>query len=272
MQSAIEIIPSFVEGQDARSGCSRSFLTQLEDLRDAVKAGNLKKRLISESEDERSVSASSTINEILDTIIGTYERAVTSVDGMAVGNIPEPFEGGFPGDFARAMHVCNDFIDVINRRNTQIAKMTEAAAHGDLHVRAHVEEFTGVNRRIFEGFNEMFEAWLAPVVEIEQVLSALTKMDLTARVKGHYTGEYGRIGEALNTVCLNLAHEVEQISQHTLVMASASEELTATTRDLANGAAVTSHLATSAAQSSEHVSAGLTRAAAGSSAPADLTP
>jgi methyl-accepting chemotaxis protein len=89
-------------------------------------------------------------------------------------------------------------------------------------------------------------------------------MDLTARVEGHYSGDYERIATALNTVCLNLAHEVEQISQHAMKMASASGQLTANSKELTNGAVITSRLAASAAQSSEKVSAGLTAAASGS--------
>jgi len=241
-----------------------SFLRELEQLRNAVLAGDLKRRLVPKSPDAQTSVGCRNINEILDTIIPTFERAVTSVDLMSLGRIPEPFTDGFPGDFERAKNVCNGFIDVINRRNAQIAKMTEAAARGDLHMRADAEEFTGVNRRIFEGFNSMFAAWLAPVAEIERVLTALTQMDLTARVVGHYTGDYQRIATALNTVCLKLAHEVEQISQHAMVMASASEELTANTKELAKGAVITSRLATSTAQSNEKVSAGLTAAAKGS--------
>lgn len=209
-------------------------------------------------------TAARILNEILDIILLNIDRTVTSVDGMCTGRIPEPFKDGFPGDFARAKNVCNDFIDVINRRNAQIAKMTAAAAHGDLRIRANAEEFTGVNRRIFEGFNSMFDAWLAPVEEIERVLTAMTKMDLTARVNGHYTGEYDRIANALNTVCVNLGKEVQHIHQHTMVMASASEELSAVSKELASGAALASRLSTTASQSIEDVSEGLSAAASGS--------
>ena len=252
-------------GQKEHNDGWSSFQVELNRVRDAVLAGDLKRRLVPNVQDAEAAAACQTINEILDTIIQTFESAVTSVDGMSIGRIPEPFKDGFPGDFARAKNVCNHFIDVINRRNTQIAKMTEAAARGDLQVRAKAEEFTGVNRRIFEGFNSMFDAWLAPVTEIERVLTALTRMDLTARVEGHYTGDYERIATALNKVCLNLTHEVEQISQHTMVIASTSKQLTANTKELANGAILTSRLATSAALSSEKVSAGLTAVSNGSS-------
>lgn len=264
MESVVES-GGVMAGREELSEGRSSFLTELEQLRNAVSAGDLKRRLVPTNDDADGAAASRAINEILDTIVQTYESAVTSVENMSIGRIPEPFNEGFPGNFAHAKDVCNGFIDVINRRNTQIAKMTKAAENGDLHVRANVEDFTGVNRRIFEGFNAMFDAWLAPVREIERVLTALTKMDLTARVQGHYTGEYERIATALNTVCLNLAHEVEQISQHTMVMASASEQMTANTRELRNGAVLTSGLATSAAKSSEKVSAELTAAAKGSS-------
>jgi methyl-accepting chemotaxis protein len=240
------------------------FLAQVKELGDAVSAGDLKKRLTADSHFSEADTASRTINKVLDTIVETFDRTVSSVDGMCIGRIPEPFTDGFPGDFARAKKVCNDFIDVINRRNIQIAKMTEAAARGDLHVRANVEEFTGANRRIFEGFNSMFEAWLAPVAETERVLTALAQMDLTARVEGHYSGDYDRIATVLNTVCSQFAKEVKEIKQHTLTMATASEELTSITKELSRGATETSHLADSVAKFSETVSTGLAAAASGS--------
>jgi methyl-accepting chemotaxis protein len=241
-----------------------SFLAKVNELKDAVSVGDLKRRLVADSDSSEAGIACQSINQVLDTIIETYERGVSSVDSMSIGRIPPPFEDGFPGDFVRAKNVCNHFIDVINRRNIQIAKMTEAAARGDLRVRANVEEFTGANRRIFEGFNSMFDAWLAPVAEIERVLTALSQMDLTARVEGHYDGDYERIATVLNTVCLKLTKEVQEIKQHTMVMASTSEELTAITKELARGATETSHMAASVAESSQKVSTGLSAVAAGS--------
>ncbi len=239
-----------------------SFLAEVNQLEGAISLGELKQRLAPMGQDSEAAATCHSINRILDTIIQTYELAVSSVDRMSIGRIPEPFQDGFPGDFARAKNVCNHFIDVINRRNTQIGHLTEAAARGDLHVRTNVEEFTGANRRIFEGFNSMFDAWLAPVAEIERVLTALAQMDLTARVEGSYEGDYDRIATALNTVCSKLATEVQQIRQHTMVMASAYGELAETAKELSNGATESSRLASSAAQSSEAVSTGLTAAAA----------
>ncbi|MDQ2839758.1 MAG: methyl-accepting chemotaxis protein [Acidobacteriota bacterium] len=256
MQAAIEENPLQVE--------RTSFLRQVNKLRDAIAVGNLGQRLSVEGFQGEAEVACVSINEILDVLIDTLDRTVTSVDGMAKGNIPEPFQGGFPGDFARAKNVCNDFIDVINRRNVQIKHMTEAAADGDLHVRANVADFTGVNRRIFEGFNAMFDSWLTPVAEIEHVLTALARMDLTVRVQGTYRGDYDRIATALNAVCDRLGSEVEQIKQHTLVIAATSEELSAIARELAQGAVENSRMATHAAASSEKVSIGLSAVAAGS--------
>ena len=103
------------------------------------------------------------------------------------------------------------------------------------------------------------------MAEIERVLTALTQMNLTARVECHDTGDYDRIATALNLVCTNLAWEVPQISRHTMVMASTSGELTTTTKYLADLAAATSRLAASVSRSSNQVSEGLTAAAEGSS-------
>jgi len=237
---------------------------EFEQLQDAIVAGDLKRRLDPDHHAGEGAAACRAVNKILDTIIGTYERAMTSVDGMRAGQIPEPFTDGFPGDFSRSLNICNEFIDVINRRNLQIAKMTEAAAHGNLKVRAHVDEFSGVNRDLFVGFNSMFAVTLSLFQEIERVLTALAKMDLTQRVAGRYEGDYERIPAALNTVCKRLAEEVNRINQHTGALASASGKLATVSKGLAQGAVETSRLAASTAKSSEKVSRGLAAAAAGS--------
>ena len=240
------------------------FSAEIEQLRDAIAVGDLKRRLVPEHHASEPAKVCRAINEILDTIIQTFDRTVSSVDGMCIGQIPEPFKDGFPGDFSRAKNVCNDFIDVINRRNTQIARLTEAAARGDLRVRTDVAKFSGVNRRILEGFNAMFDAWQAPVGEIERVLNALAELDLTAHVGGCYEGDYARIAAALNKVCATLGEEVQHIGDHAMVLAAASEKLTATTKEMTRTAMETSRMAGSTAQSSENVSARLTTTAAGS--------
>ena len=245
--------------------CWSTFIADAEQLRQAITAGDLKRRLAPGSQNCKSAAASVALNETLDVVIQTYEAAVTSVHNMSIGQIPEPFQEGFPGDFGRAKNVCNHFIDVINRRNTQIVRLTEAAARGNMRLRTDVEQFTGVNRRIFVAFNSMFDAWLAPVQEIESVLTALEQMDLTARVRGSYEGDYGRIALMLNTVCSNLAAEVRQIGRHTTIMAKASDELSAITKELTLGTVETTRLAAWAANSSDKVSASLATAVDGSS-------
>jgi methyl-accepting chemotaxis protein len=239
-------------------------LKDIENLRDAILAGNLKSRLNVDCQAGDAAAASQCINQMLDAILGTFDRVVTSVHGMSIGSIPKPFEDVFPGDFSRAKNVCNSFIDVINRRNTQIEKLTQAAVHGNLHLRTDLEEFTGANRRIFEDFNAIFDSLLAPVLEIERVLTALSEMDLTARVEGGLEGDYERIPIALNAVCVRLAGEIQQISRHTEAMSTAYDKLTAVTKQLAQESLKTSEMASTAANSSQEISANLRAATAGS--------
>ncbi len=233
-------------------------------LRDAMAAGDLQHRLQPYQHQGEAAAAASMVNETLDGLIGTFAKAIRSVELMSIGQIPPPFEDGFPGGFAYSKEVCNGFIDVINRRNTQIAHLTEAASRGNLRVRSDVEQFTGANRNIFERFNSMFDAWLKPVSEIEEVLNSLSRMDLSLRVRGEYDGDYGRIAKALNAVCGTLAQEVNNISEHTHILAAASEEIGAVSHEMARTAEEANQRACNAASSSEQVSSNLTAAADGS--------
>lgn len=95
-----------------------SFLAEVDQLSDAVCAGDLKRRMVPDAADAELAAASRSVNEILDVLLERFERAVGSVESMSTGRIPEPFTDGFPGDFARAKDVCNGFIDVIQRRRS----------------------------------------------------------------------------------------------------------------------------------------------------------
>lgn len=242
-----------------------TFQQAVVGLKDAVVRGDLKLRLDPNEFRSSDAAACQAINEILNTLVETHERAMVSVNGMVTGQIPERFTGGFPGDFSRTMEICNELVEVVNRRNEQIAVITEAATKGNLRVRADLSKFAGANRRIFERFNSMFDAWLAPVGEIEHVLTALSNMDLTARMTGNYEGEYGQIASALNSVCVRLADEVRRINQHSKVLADATSQLGAIGKELASGASETASLAYSVEESSVRVSTGLSAVSAGSS-------
>lgn len=249
-----------LEAEQSAGDWSR-FERELRGLREAVGEGRLKQRLDPATFSSEAAGCCGLINGILDEVITTYTKAVRSVELMSLGQIPPPFTGGFPGDFQYAMETCNGFIDVINRRNTQIGRLTEAAAHGDLRVRADVDQFTGANRKIFERFNSMFDAWLKPVAEIQEVLQALARMDLTARVQTEYAGDYGQISNSLNAVSMTLAREVNHIAQLTHALASASQQIGAASHEMARTAESANLRAHSAAASSEQVSTNLSTAA-----------
>lgn len=242
------------------SGNWSRFEQDVRRLREAVAQGRLSERLDASAYTGEAAACCAHVNAVVEEMTTVFTKAVRSVELMSIGQIPPPFEGGFPGDYRYAMETCNGFIDVINRRNTQIARLTEAASHGDLRARTDVDQFTGANRRIFERFNSMFDAWLKPVAEIQQVLEALARMDLTARVRTDYAGDYGQIANLLNVVSTTLAKEVNSIAQLTHALASASQQIGTVSHEMAGTAEEANHRARSAAASSEQVSSSLSTA------------
>lgn len=241
-----------------------SFGNEVNRLKQRICAGELKARLETKGLEGESLAVRRDVNEILAVILSTFDRTIDAVSGMSNGEIPQPFEDGFPGDFGRAKEVCNAFIDVIQRRNTQIQRVTEAATRGDLRIRADANSFTGTNRRILEGFNGMFEAWLTQVSEIERVLGALSSLDLSTSFEGHFDGVYERIAKAVNEVRSRLAAEVGEIENHTAAMTGTAKKLAEIARQMSAGASETCRLAELAAGSSEKVSTGLNAVSSGS--------
>ncbi|MGC4050673.1 MAG: hypothetical protein QM757_14960 [Paludibaculum sp.] len=82
-------------GQMGQGGVSWSqFERDARRLRDAIAAGELHQRLETSQYDAEAAAAGNLINETLDVLIGTFTKAVQSVEQMSIGQIPPPSRMG----------------------------------------------------------------------------------------------------------------------------------------------------------------------------------
>jgi methyl-accepting chemotaxis protein len=140
-------------------------------------------------------------------------------------------------------------------------RLADAAVAGRLAERADPSVHQGEFRRVVEGVNRTLDAVLAPIQDAAQVLDALARRELQARVTGSYSGDHARIKESVNTAAAALHDALAQVSDAVEQVSSAATQIAASSQAVASGA---SEQAASLQETSSSIEAveGMTRLSA----------
>ncbi len=244
---------------------------QVQDLIKAASEGKLDSRLATDRFDGFMQRLAAGINNMMDAVVSPLNVAANCVANLAKGEIPAPIDAQYKGAFATLRDNLNTCIGAVNALVSDTSMLAQAAVEGNLSTRADSTRHHGDFRRIVEGVNNALDAIVLPVNEIQSVMAALAKGDLTHRVQGDSKGDFAVLRQAVNTSIDNLqrmvsdirdasgsiatsASEIAQgnqdLSQRTEKQAanleetaSSAEELTATVKQNADNARQASHLA-----------------------------
>nr|WP_207718241.1 methyl-accepting chemotaxis protein [Clostridium saccharoperbutylacetonicum] len=91
--------------------------------------------------------------------------------------------------------------------------LSKAATEGKLNTRADAAKHSGDFRKIVEGVNELIEAMVKPIQEVNRTMSGISNGNLDVRVEGDYKGEFGVLAKAVNTTGESLSVIVGEIDQ-----------------------------------------------------------
>jgi methyl-accepting chemotaxis protein len=151
-------------------------------------------------------------------------------------------------------------LEALVQDSTMLAK---AAVEGELSTRADVSRHEGEYRKVVEGVNSTLDAVLAPIHEAASVIEKIACQDLTVHVDGKYRGDHAAIKDNINRMTSDLRGSLQQIAQSVSVLASASEELTATSQQMAGNAEETATQANVVSAAAEQVSKNVSVVATG---------
>ena len=138
---------------------------------------------------------------------------------------------------------------------TEVDKLADGAAEGNLSVRGDTGKFEGSYRRVIESVNRMIEAIQNPINESIATLEKYAAGDLSVVVTTEYKGDYARIKNALNTASAAFRKILSGISETAAQVASGSQEIASGSQNLSQGA-------TEQASSLEELTASVTEIAA----------
>jgi methyl-accepting chemotaxis protein len=111
-----------------------------------------------------------------------------------------------------------------------------AARQGRLSERGSAEGLQGVFTELVSGMNELLATANAPIQEAKEVLSRAENRDLTARMRGHYAGDFDLIKTATNNALDTLERTLSEVQAVADQVAAAAGQITGASSQMARGA------------------------------------
>ena len=127
-----------------------------------------------------------------------------------------------------------EWSDITNQKKAQseVDKLINAAAAGQLTERINAEEFEGFFKTLSMGVNKMLDAVVTPLHEAQTVLTALAANDLTKTMTGTYEGEFEQMKVSLNSAMNTLSTALTTVREAAESVTAGAEQITKGNEDL----------------------------------------
>ena len=122
------------------------------------------------------------------------------------------------------------------RYRDEVGSVIDAAKSGDLSKRGNVSSMSDVYKPMLKGINDIMDAIVAPITELQSKLSSVAEGDLTAYVTGNYQGDYDKLKQSLNGTLDNLNDIMNQVKESASQMAQGSGQVSDSSQSISQGA------------------------------------
>ncbi len=183
-------------------------------------------------------------NDTLDAVITPLFVAAECVKRIAIGDLPEPIDGEYKGDFNILIGNLNNLIGATENITTVAEKMAE----GDLDVSV---ELRSKSDTLMRGLQEMISSLKSVVGTTEEIANGNLMIDVEPR------SDKDRLLIALQGMISKLSDVVVNVKSATNNVTYGSQEMSSTSETLAQGASEQAASAEQASASMEEMSANI---------------
>lgn len=190
----------------------KALIADAEMLSEAAVAGELSVRADASRHNGDFGKVIEGVNNALDAVVNPLMVVEDYVERISRGDIPQKITQKQNGEYENFKNSINTCIDAINLLIADANMLSDAAARGDLSVRADTTRHQGDFRKIIEGQNNTFEAMAKPLSEAVTVLAELAKGNLSVKAVGEYKGDLAIIKESINSMADAWSGYINEIS------------------------------------------------------------
>ncbi len=169
------------------------------------------------------------INEISDRGLNEIRASVTAI---ARGDLTQNITGNYQGMFDEIKQSFNNTLEQLSEIMHDATALSVAASRGDFSNKINIAGKQGFMLELANGINQTNEVSHKGLSEVESIIKAVSKGDLTQKVSGNYEGMFDEIKTSLNNTIDVLSTISEQIKVSSNDVSSASKEIASGTVDL----------------------------------------
>ncbi|HSG02591.1 MAG TPA: methyl-accepting chemotaxis protein [Marinobacterium sp.] len=107
----------------------------------------------------------------------------------------------------------------------EVEELIKKASMGELDQRLDTSIYSGFMKNIATGVNQMLDAVVVPLREVQRVLNSLAEGDLTEKMSGDFHGDFAKLNDSLDRSITNLNNMVGEIRGAGSSIATASSEI-----------------------------------------------
>ncbi len=151
------------------------------------------------------------INGMINSYIVMFREVIDSLSHLSDGDFNTVVKD-YPGKKQSFTITVNELRNNLIRVGEEIQTLGIAGVEGKLNQRADLSKFKGDWRNTLDGLNKLLDSVITPLNECSNVLFEISKGNLSAQVKGNYSGDFALIKGALNNTASTLQSYIQEIS------------------------------------------------------------
>lgn len=195
------------------------------------------------------------ISESINHLNQTTEAGLTDFTRVALaladGDLTQSITAEYPGVFGQTKDGVNKIVDSLTKIVGEMRQLVDAAANrGDFTFRMVIGSKLGYARDLSELLNRLSDVTQTGLDDVQKVVEALAKGDLTQTITRDYPGVFGQVKESVNGTVENIKSLLSEII-------NASDTITVAAKEIASGNGDLSHRTEEQAASIEQTAASM---------------
>jgi methyl-accepting chemotaxis protein len=195
------------------------------------------------------------VNRMGTTLGGQIRNIAEIATAISCGDLTKKITVETQGELEIFKNTVNDMVEQLNVFASEITRVArEVGTEGQLGSQAVVESAAGTWKELIDNINRMSINLTDQIGSIGEVMLALAQGNLSKQITEKNAGEFQQLSDRVNQMIANLTASIKQMAEVATAVSSASEELTAVSKEMTENANQTAEQATSASASAEQVS------------------
>ncbi|MDR3437989.1 methyl-accepting chemotaxis protein [Telmatospirillum sp.] len=179
-------------------------LVEIRRLTQAITAGSLTTRANINTATGDTQAILLAVNELLDAALLPIGEGNRILDLVAHGKIDELITETYQGDHEKMKKNVNGIAVVLQKFQSELAKLTEFSRQGQLDKRGDANAFQGAYGEVIKGVNEMLDAILLPIGEGNRILDQIARGKIDELITKTYQGDHEKMKQNVNGIAVVL--------------------------------------------------------------------